>query len=680
MQTPNQNALAAAADYLARGWQPIPIAAGQKAPTLPRWQSLRLSADNLAAHFAGQGNIGLLLGEPSRWLVDVDLDCAEARGLASQHLPPTGLISGRPGNPRSHYWYLADGATTRKHSDPRTRAMICELRSTGCQTVVGPSIHPSGEPYDVLAGEPATVDAAELGRAVERLANAVILARYGEVPKAPRATPAQTRQDGIPRDPVDGGPEIERRAAAYLDAMPPGIQGQCGSNPTYAAAAALVNGFALDPETAYRLLAERYNPRCVPPWSEAELRHKLADALNKPHDRPRGYLRDAELPQAPAGNTTPPPKPARRIDAPHDTPGASGYAPIVVRLSDVERKPISWVWPQRIPQGKLTLVAGEPGQGKSTLTCDIVARITTARPWPDAPPGSTAIAPPGDVVLLSAEDDVADTIAPRLDAAGADSSRVVALQGVEFSGGGQRCFSLEGDLAALEQTIAGLPNCRLVVIDPVSAYCGRVDSHNNTAVRGLLMPLSDLASRYNVAVLMVTHLSKGEAQKALHRFMGSIAFAAAARACWLVGIDADDEGRRLFLPVKSNLAKNVGGLAFRIVDRNVGGETVGAIEWVPGRVNTTAESLLSGEGGPTAADDCAAWLESYLADGPKLAADGEDAARANDFSRATVRRAKKAIGVISHKDGFQGEWLWLLPGQSLWTGPKGAPSALGQIA
>jgi hypothetical protein len=282
------NLLDAARWYLARGYAPIPVPAGTKVPVLKGWTDLRLSQNDLPAHFNGTGNIGVLLGEPSGWLVDVDLDCEEAVALAPTFLPPTGATSGRPGKPSSHWWYICEGAKTRKHQDPASKKMIVELRSTGAQTVVGPSMHPSGEPYDPLEGEPAVVDVETLGRAVAALAEAVTRQRHGDAP--PQERPVS--RHAVSR-PVPAPDTVLRRAEAYLDRIPPAISGSGGHSQTYAAATAMVHGFGLDAETAFGLLWDRYNPRCQPPWSEKELRHKVSDAASKPHDRPHGWLRDA---------------------------------------------------------------------------------------------------------------------------------------------------------------------------------------------------------------------------------------------------------------------------------------------------------------------------------------------------------------------------------------------------
>ncbi len=291
MSDGSANLLDAARWYLARGYAPIPVPAGTKVPVHKGWTDLRLAESDLPQHFNGTGNIGVLLGEPSGWLVDVDLDCEEAVALAPAFLPPTGAKSGRPGKPSSHWWYICEGAKTRKHQDPASKKMIVELRSTGAQTVVGPSMHPCGEPYDPLEGEPAVVDVETLGAAVAALARAVTEQRHG----SKEAIVSQPRPLG--NDRFLATDAVLRRAEAYLDRIPPAISGSGGHSQTYAAATAMVHGFGLDPETALGLLLERYNPRCQPPWSEKELRHKVSDAASKPHERPHGWLRDAEKPE-----------------------------------------------------------------------------------------------------------------------------------------------------------------------------------------------------------------------------------------------------------------------------------------------------------------------------------------------------------------------------------------------
>ncbi|MCA9214268.1 MAG: bifunctional DNA primase/polymerase [Planctomycetales bacterium] len=266
------------AEYRQRGWYCVPLRPRSKSPARRDWTSLRLQPDV----FPENCNVGIILGEPSGWLVDVDLDCPEAIELAESYLPPTPAITGRPSSPKSHRWYIASGATTQKHSDPNDGSMVVELRSTGGQTVVGPSIHPDGEPYDVLDAQPAQVPAPMLAACVKALADAVTFKRGVPAPIKQPPTGSQP--------PIDN--DIEARAIAYLAAMPPAISGSGGHSQTYAAATALVHGFGLDTDRALAILAAEYNPRCSPPWSDRELQHKINQAATKPHDRPYGWLRD----------------------------------------------------------------------------------------------------------------------------------------------------------------------------------------------------------------------------------------------------------------------------------------------------------------------------------------------------------------------------------------------------
>ena len=345
------------------------------------------------------------------------------------------------------------------------------------------------------------------------------------------------------------------------------------------------------------------------------------------------------------------------------TPARLDGEPVLVPLAQVQPESVAWLWPGRIALGKLTLIAGDPGLGKSFTTLDVAARVSRGAAWPDAPDASTT---PGGVVLLSAEDGVADTIRPRLDAAGADVSRIVALEAVRSVGSNgresARAFDLSRDLPALEAAIKAVDGCRLVVIDPVTAYLGGVDSHKNAEIRGLLAPLAALAAKHNLAIVAVTHLNKAQGGPAIYRSMGSLAFAAAARAAWVVTKDKDDPARRLLLPVKNNLAPDVGGLAYRIGPVGVRGAP--AVAWEPDPVSLTADEALAGDRGEacgrTERDDAADWLREFLADGPRPAADVEREAREAGFTFSTLRRAKAAIGVKSLKQAFGGHWEWAL--------------------
>ncbi|MFH5804659.1 AAA family ATPase, partial [Alienimonas sp. DA493] len=207
---------------------------------------------------------------------------------------------------------------------------------------------------------------------------------------------------------------------------------------------------------------------------------------------------------------------------------------LVVRtLADVTPSFVEWLWEERIALGKITLFAGLPGLGKSFLTVDLAARTSVSRPWPDG----RGAPPPGDVVILNAEDDAGDTIRPRLDAAGGDPKRVHVLEAVRGPDGKERGFDLAADLDRLRTMLRKLPAPKLVIVDPVNAYLGRADSHKEADVRGVLEPLRRLAEEFGVAVVLVSHLNKGSGAGAMGRVTGSLAFVGAARAAWLISDD-----------------------------------------------------------------------------------------------------------------------------------------------
>src|ERR1700682_249756 len=159
--------LVAARAFLRRGWQPVPIPRGQKGPRLKSWQTFRWAENDLPSHFCSGGNIGILLGEASGNLVDVDLDVPEAIVVSVGLLPPTGRVHGRRAKPNSHWWYVSAGLIQPEKFADLDGTCIVELRSTGQQTIAPPSIHPSGEPiYWEREGDPAVVDGELLRRTV----------------------------------------------------------------------------------------------------------------------------------------------------------------------------------------------------------------------------------------------------------------------------------------------------------------------------------------------------------------------------------------------------------------------------------------------------------------------------------------------------------------------------------
>ena len=228
-------------------------------------------------------------------------------------------------------------------------------------------------------------------------------------------------------------------------------------------------------------------------------------------------------------------------------------------MADVKPSAIEWLWQNWVAVGKVHVLAGEGGRGKSTILCDLAARTSAGNKWPDAATAGRA----GSVIILAAEDDIADTLAPRLMAAGADMARVFVIQSVRDENQRRRGFSLQADLERLENEIRNRNDIRLIIIDPVSSYLGQVDFHKNSDVRSVLEPLGEMAARMRVAIICNNHFSKGGGS-ANSRVIGSVAFVNQARAAFIVTPDEEDETRMLLIPSKMNIAPIGHGLAYRI--------------------------------------------------------------------------------------------------------------------
>ncbi len=330
----------------------------------------------------------------------------------------------------------------------------------------------------------------------------------------------------------------------------------------------------------------------------------------------------------------------------------TGFRPVLVNMADVKPEPVTWIWPGRVAAGKLTVLAGDPGLGKSWITLDIASRISADKPWPDTENTS----PLSDVVLLSAEDGLADTIRPRLDALGADVKRVHHLA-VLRQGTVERAVQL-ADTKALEQAIRET-NAKIMIIDPLSAYMGSTDSHRDAEVRSLIAPMAAVAERTGAAIIGVMHFSKSAQRPAIYRAIGSIAFAAAARIVLAVAADPDQEGRRIMAPVKNNLASPAPALAFTLAD--------GRLNWSSDPVSDVdVDTLLAG---PTMNDhehrEVDTWLRQLLQAGEMPSKRIEKEADEAGFARRTLFRAKARLHIDAVRIGGEsrgsGAWYWRLP-------------------
>lgn len=346
-----------------------------------------------------------------------------------------------------------------------------------------------------------------------------------------------------------------------------------------------------------------------------------------------------------------------------------------VTASSVTIKPVHWLWPNRFALGKLGLVVGLPDEGKGQVLCDIAARVTrSGSEWPCA----EGLAPLGNVVILGAEDDLADTAVPRLAAAGADLDRIEFVTMVS-SDGNDRMFSLVTDLKLLRQKIVETGDVVLVQIDPISAYLGfnKMDSFRGTDVRAVLGPVIELANELQIAIIGVMHFNKKvDITNALLRISDSLAFGAAARHVYAVVNDAENK-RKLVVRAKNNLASSQAdqALAFHFGVRPVGTDpetgkeiTAPHILWEPQHVDVTAVEAMqaaSNNRAPTARDEAKKFLTDILASGPVAKTEIEETAEANGIAERTLFRAKAELGIIAKKEpnSFNGGWFWCLPDQ-----------------
>lgn len=632
--------LDAARAYHSAGFRVVPIPAGEKGPRFQGWPDLRIPEGDLHRHFNGAGNIGLVLGAPSGDLVDIDLDSDEAVALADEYLPPTPAVTGRGKRPRSHRWYIAAGMKTKKFVDPETGQLHVEIRSTGAQTVVGPSTHPDGDAYDLLEHEPAAVDAEVLRAAVEALHQAVLRKRGIKPPTPPQPQRASqsVRSEGR-REAAYARQALERECAA-VETAAEGTRNHTLNVAAFNLGQGVGGGWAEREEVEAALLRSAMQSGLEKNESMRTIRSGIESGLNKPRRVPEASQRGGEA-----------------ADPPTDASQVTAGAPAMVRLCDVEPEEVRWLWPARIPAAKLTVIGGDPGLGKSFAVYDIIARVTSGAAWPDES-DETGRRPAG-ALIVTAEDGLADTVVPRLRMQNADMDRVQALDGVTRGDGKVGEFTLE-DIEPLRKAIENIADCAVVMLDPVSAFMGRADSHNNAEVREVLKGLNRIAEETGAAIIAISHLSKSGAgeKKAVYRMMGSLAFTAAPRAVWAVARDPDDQERRILANVKMNLGRPASAIAYHIDNDG--------LHWSRDKIEGSIDDILDARGSGNAQparQEAARFLLAKLADGEMSSDDLKERAKEEGIAIRTLDRAKDDLGIKPFKKGWGGTklWIWRLP-------------------
>ncbi|UZR29476.1 AAA family ATPase [Methylococcus mesophilus] len=333
----------------------------------------------------------------------------------------------------------------------------------------------------------------------------------------------------------------------------------------------------------------------------------------------------------------------------------------LVQGSSIQPKPIRWLWPGWLAKGKLHVIAGQPGTGKTSIALALAATVTAGGCWPDGT-GTD----PGNVLVWSGEDDFHDTLAPRLLASGADLGRCFFVGDMQAHDG-RRPFDPAQDMPALARAAREVGDIRLIVVDPiVAAIAG--DSHKNAETRRGLAPLVELAARLDCALLGISHFSKGSAGRdPLERVTGSLAFGALARIVFAAFKQSkDDGGGRCFCRVKSNIGPDDGGFAYDLSIEDLAdhpGVTASHVAW-GNAVEGSARALLARAEASgsldeiSALEEACAFLVELLADGPVTAKTVKQEAEDAGISERTLKRARKKLALSVTKTGMEGGWVW----------------------
>ncbi|HEY2787003.1 MAG TPA: AAA family ATPase [Fimbriiglobus sp.] len=319
---------------------------------------------------------------------------------------------------------------------------------------------------------------------------------------------------------------------------------------------------------------------------------------------------------------------------------------------------VDWLWQPYLAFGTVAVLDGDPGVGKSFLTLDLAARLTSGQPMPDG-----KIAAPRDgghsVLVVSAEDCLETTIIPRYYAAGGDIKRFGAFGGIS-NRKLNPVASFPRDFERLVESLCKTPRS-FVILDPLAALVPQdVSANLDQAIRECLTPFAYIAAETRACFLFVRHLNKASGRRAIYRGSGSIGIAAAARSTLLAGKHPDDPDRRVLTQVKNNLGPEGPAIGFRLTP----GFRIPTITW-DGPTNLAPDDLVRNDASTGASKIAESWLRKLLAHGPVRATEVEAKALTQGISYATLRVVKKRLDVDSRRieDGRKAYWAWDMPKQ-----------------
>jgi len=312
--------------------------------------------------------------------------------------------------------------------------------------------------------------------------------------------------------------------------------------------------------------------------------------------------------------------------------------PKMINMGDIESRNTEWLWYPYIPYGKVTIIQGDPGEGKTTLVLQIAALLSRGKPLP----GEEERKEPVSIIYQTAEDGLADTIKPKLEKADADCSKILVIddsvRGLSFND------------SRIEEALAET-KARVIVFDPVQAYYGaKSDMYRANETRPMFKRLANIAETYNCAVILIGHMNKTNHTKAAYRGLGSIDSHAAARSVLLVARLKDEQNVRVIAQIKNSLAPEGKPFAFSL------GEN-GMFEWLD-ELEIDTDELLKGAKVPTKLKGAENFIKNSLKDGIKPAQDILDEAKKLNICERTLNTAKKKLGVKSIRNA--GKWFWML--------------------